>query len=88
MLAKYAADDKQMEFSDDFFTGAFRVNYVYHFFYLSSLSVPLYTKYTWALPVYYVISIVPVYTPANFVCGGYTVFTSSVCASVRNVLFP
>ena len=31
------------------------------------------------------------YTPANFVCGGYTVFTLSVrpCvrASVRNVLF-
>ena len=30
--------------------------------------------------------------PANFVCGGYTVFTLSVCAcvhpSVRNVLFP
>ena len=38
------------------------------------------------------------YTPANFVCGGYTVFTLSVCVracvrpsvrpSVRNVLFP
>ena len=26
--------------------------------------------------------------PANFVCGGYTVFTLSVRASVRNVLFP
>ena len=26
--------------------------------------------------------------PANFVCGGYTVFTLSVCASVRNILFP
>ena len=30
--------------------------------------------------------------PANFVCGGYTVFTLSlyacVCASVHNVLFP
>ena len=25
---------------------------------------------------------------ANFVCGGYTVFTLSMCASVRNVLFP
>ena len=27
-------------------------------------------------------------TPANFVCGGYTVFMLSVRASVRNVLFP
>ena len=29
--------------------------------------------------------------PANFVCGGYTVFTfvcACVCASVRNVFFP
>ena len=26
--------------------------------------------------------------PANFVCGGYTVFRLSVRASVRNVLFP
>ena len=27
------------------------------------------------------------YPPANFVCGGYTVFTLSVRASVCNVLF-
>ena len=26
--------------------------------------------------------------PVNFVCGGYTVFTLSVRASVHNVLFP
>ena len=26
--------------------------------------------------------------PANFVCGGYTVFMLSVRVSVRNVLFP
>ena len=26
--------------------------------------------------------------PANFVCGGYTVFTLSVRPCVRNVLFP
>ena len=32
-----------------------------------------------------VVLIIP---PANFVCGGYTVFTLSVRASVRNILFP
>ena len=46
----------------------------------------------WSILQYFWPALSDNYTPANFVCGGYTVFTlfvrACVCASVRTVLFP
>ena len=53
----------------------------YHSFWWSNLKLCQYNEYTLNICMKeFIIFVIP---PANFVCGGYTVFVLSVCASVR-----